>query len=381
MSQAKKEIRVLYVVDLGHELVARGMLELASRLPRGHFQTAVACPPGSELVAALQDRGVTVLPLERAGRTRLDSLVALGREIGLGRPHLVHLHGCAGADRPLAARLAGAQAVVCAWTAATGSSRPRGGWRPAGRRLSAWVADRLVDRYVVTSRDAARVLTDDKGIGPSRVAVIPPGIELERFDPRRVHRGVWRARLGAPGGVTLAGASGRLARHGAVADLLRALALVDFIDLWLVIVGEGPDREEIEQLTRTLGLQGRVFFPGRVHDPAELLADLDLFVSVEREADGAPGLLEAMAMARPVLACDVMGAADAITEGLDGRLVPMGDTAALAQGISRLIRDPQAAQRLGRNARRKVEREFSVERMVRRTALLYEQLLAGKRLE
>jgi glycosyltransferase involved in cell wall biosynthesis len=108
------------------------------------------------------------------------------------------------------------------------------------------------------------------------------------------------------------------------------------------------------------------------------LRDLDLFVLSSRQEGHPMALLEAMAMQCPVIATDIPGIAETITEGVDGRLVPAGDVPALAAAMARLLKERDRARRLGVQARRKVLATFTVDRMVRRTGVLYEELLAEK---
>jgi len=111
----------------------------------------------------------------------------------------------------------------------------------------------------------------------------------------------------------------------------------------------------------------------------ELLADLDIFVLPSLEESHPTVLLEAMAMARPVVASDIAAVSDAITDGVEGKLILAGDVPVLAEAVGAFLGDATSARRCGRNARRKVEQEYTVERMVRRSAVLYEELLSGSR--
>jgi glycosyltransferase involved in cell wall biosynthesis len=90
------------------------------------------------------------------------------------------------------------------------------------------------------------------------------------------------------------------------------------------------------------------------------------------------GLLEAMAAGRPVVATRVGGNPEVVVDGESGLLVPPQDPEALAAAVLRLLREPGLAQRLGAAARRRVEAEFTLERMVRRMEDLYADLLARR---
>ncbi len=371
--------RIVYVVDnISFRGGERTFLQLAMGLPRTRYQVAVACSPGGVFVERLQDLGVPVIAAEMRRRRRLDTVLALAREFRRRRPHIVHTQGRGDPFGRIAARLARVPAVVSTTAMISSRYQVSEPWRRALYRMIDFTTDRLVDRYIVVNRASVEALTDRHGVPRSRIVVIPNGIEIERYDPARARRGAWRGRLGVPEDATLIGAVGRLTAQKGFDDLIRAFAALDRRDVWLVIAGDGPDWEELRELARTFDVSPRVLMPGFVEDVPGLLADLDLFVLSSRREGHPMVMLEAMAMARPVVAMDIAGVGDTITDGVEGRLVPPGDIAALASAIVASIGDPEGAARRGRNARKKIEREHTVERMVRRTALLYGELLAEK---
>jgi len=349
-----------------------------SGLPRARYDAAVACTPGGVFVERLHDLGVPVIAAEMRRRRRLDTVLALAREFRRRRPHIVHTQGRGDPFGRLAARLAGVPAVVSTTAMISSRYEVSEWWRKLMYRLIDSTTDRLVDRYIVVNRASVETLTDRHRIPPSRVAVIPNGIEIDRYDPDRAETGAWRARLRVPGGATLIGGIGHLNWQKGFPDLIKAFASLEIPDAWLVIAGDGPDWEELRGLARSLGVAERVVMPGFADDVPGLLADLDLFVLSSHREGHPMVLLEAMAMARPVVATDIAGVGDTIADGVDGRLVPVGDVAALAEAMATLLGDPKTARRLARNARKKIEREYTVERMVRRTAVLYDELLAEK---
>jgi glycosyltransferase involved in cell wall biosynthesis len=222
------------------------------------------------------------------------------------------------------------------------------------------IAGRFVDKFVVLNRSVGDELAKRFRVSPSKVVVIPNGVGLERYDPVHPRSEAWRARLGIPNSAVLVGGIGRLVPEK-------------------VIAGDGPDWEELHALVDVFDLRDRVLLPGFVDDVPGFLADLDVFVLPSLTEEHPVVLLEAMAMACPVVATEIAGIGDTIADGIDGRLVVAGDVPSLAEAIGALLRDPTAARRFGRNARRKIEQEYTVESMVRRTAVLYEELLSGGR--
>ncbi len=371
--------RIVYVVDnVSFRGGERTVLQLAGGLPRARYEVAVACSPGGVLVERLQDLGVPVIGAEMRRRRRLDTVLALAHTFRRLKPHIVHTQGRGDPFGRVAARLARVPAVVSTTAAIAGRYMVNERWRRALFRLIDFTTDRLVDRFIVVDRRSVEVLAERHGIPTSRVVVIPNGIELDRLDPASTQRGAWRKRLGVADDAFLIGGLGRLAWEKGFADLIKAFAALGSSETWLVIAGDGPDWEELRALAGALDVSSRVLFTGFIEDVPGLLADLDLFVLSSHQEGHPLALLEAMAMGTPVVATDIAGVAETITDGVDGLLVPAGDVPALAEAIRAVGRDPEIAARMSRGARKKIEREYTVERMVRRTAVLYDGLLAEK---
>ncbi len=174
---------------------------------------------------------------------------------------------------------------------------------------------------------------------------------------------------------------GRLRYYKGLQVLLKAMK---DIEAHLLIVGDGPMRQEWEALTVELALTKRVTFLGHIPD-AELPAyyqACDLFVlpSTHRSETWGAVQIEAMACGKPVV-CTELGTGTSYVNlhGETGLVVPPRDSAALAQAINQLLADPDLRRRLGERGRQRAEQEFSKEIMVEATIALYERLLSNGR--
>ncbi|MBW1613078.1 MAG: glycosyltransferase [Deltaproteobacteria bacterium] len=153
-------------------------------------------------------------------------------------------------------------------------------------------------------------------------------------------------------------------------DVLR-----EYPDARFLIVGEGPLRDKLKVKSEELSVEDKVVFTGFRSDIKEILSAVDLLV-VPSLLEGFPMVtLEAMAMAKPIVATNIDGITEQITDGVTGILVPPKDPSALAKAIIRALTNKELARSMGLSAREKVELEFSVEKMVAETERVYLSLL------
>jgi glycosyltransferase involved in cell wall biosynthesis len=147
-----------------------------------------------------------------------------------------------------------------------------------------------------------------------------------------------------------------------------------------LLAGEGELEESLKTLAAELGIRDSTFFLGRCEKIAELLSISDVCVLSSKAEGFSNSILEYMAAARPVVATDVGGAAEAIIEGETGYLTPSGDDKTMAEKIISLLGDPGRAQAMGSRGRQVVEERFSCEAQLADTEKLYEKLLTIRQL-
>jgi glycosyltransferase involved in cell wall biosynthesis len=161
--------------------------------------------------------------------------------------------------------------------------------------------------------------------------------------------------------------------------LLRALAGLRQAEWELDLIGDGPLAQRMQSLAVDLGLRDRINFLGQRMDVPQRLADAQVSLLVTNW-EGLPlSILEAMRAGLPVIATDVAGIGEAISDGDSGYLVPRGDVRQLQDRIGRLLGDPRLRLRQGQAARARYERHFTLEQFVGRTLAVYEDVLAERK--
>jgi len=210
--------------------------------------------------------------------------------------------------------------------------------------------------------------------------VVPNGIDL-KDDVAESDRELIRSEYGIPADAIVVGTVGRLAEVKRQDRLLKAAAELSLGNrkLWVLIVGEGPERDRLVQLATSLGIQERVRLVGYQSQPNRFLRAMDLFVLTSR-SEGLPiSLLEAWASRLPVISTNVGGVPDVISEGIDGLIVPNDDGLGLAVAISKLLGDADSAKRLGMAGLKVVTERFSLATMARTYETEYRALISGMR--
>jgi glycosyltransferase involved in cell wall biosynthesis len=201
--------------------------------------------------------------------------------------------------------------------------------------------------------------------------VVPNGIDAELFRPRP--RAALRNELSLDQGPVFV-AVGRLNVEKGMDKAIEALARLDH-DARLVIVGDGEEREKLQQLARALRVDERVLFTGlQPHEMvAKYLAAADVFLFPTVRAEAAPLVLpQAMSCGLPVVASDIGGITEVVQRsGENGILIPPGDLRRLVSAMETLLQDSDLRARLGEAARRRVLADYTVERMVERTLGAY----------
>jgi len=210
--------------------------------------------------------------------------------------------------------------------------------------------------------------------------VIRLGIELDaRVAAQQDGRSESRRYLGIPLNRFAVGWIGRMTAVKRTDDVLLAFkALRDSgVDACLCMVGDGPDRGQLERRAHELGIVRDTLFLGYQEDVASFYAAFDALVLPSGNEGTPVSAIEALAAGRPVVATRVGGVPDVVRDGEDGFLVEAGATDELADRLARLARDPDLREEMGRRGRERVLPRYAVDRLVDDVDRLYRSLLSA----
>lgn len=365
-----------------HRLDRAGAEVLAADLARGlreQFDFVFFCLDGlGPLADELAEDGFTVEALDR--QPGLDRGLArrLRERLAHHRVRLIHAHQytpffySALARGVLKRQLPGAGVLFT----------EHGRHVPDHHSLKRSLANKLLlkktDRVTAVSQFVKSALVRNEGIPAKRISVVHNGIDPGR-QPTDDDRAQARSLLGISPDRPVVMQVARLHPVKDHGTALRAWAIVhqQMPDALLVFVGDGPQRDHLETLTETLGLQDAVQFLGSVDNARQLIHSADLCMLTSLSEGLSVTLLEAMAAAKPIVATDVGGNPETIVNGDTGLLTPRGDIQALAQAILQLLPNaPYTARTLGSAGRKRLLNAFTADRMHSLYAHHYESMTA-----
>lgn len=383
MTSKDKRYRILHIIDhLGSGGAQEAVCQLVRYGQRQRFQPEVVALSGAgHYFDMLQSWGVPVQSLAPHAFVRAAIpliFLRLFRLLARNRYDVVHTH-LIGAN-VLAAPLAALFRVPVRFTHDHTNDDVR--HRSFIHRSLDTLANRLNHHIIAVSSSIRTFLCQQERISSQKVSVIYNSVDLHRFTPRNdlsVKERVRRT-LGLPDEALLVGGVGRLHYQKNFPLFLEVAAEVcaRLPQAFFVIAGEGPERAELEAMSRKLGLASRVRFLGFVKEMPELYQSLDLLL-LTSHFEGTPlTVLEALAMGVPVVASSVDGVAEVLEDGKDGILVPPGRRDHFVKGVCQVLQDQSLWRHFSRSGQKKAQQHHSAEAMVRQVEALYLRYLEDR---
>ena len=342
---------------------------LAQGLPRDEFAPhVVALTRGGPYQQVLEAAGIPVSVIGKTWKADLGAYFRLKRELHRLQPDLVHtwLFAASAYTRLALGRRPRCPVVV--------SERCVDTWKSAWQlQVDRWLAPRA--SAIVGNSLSVLQFYEQHGIPVRLLHPISNGVPPAP-EQGMSHEEVCRA-VNIPTDSFLAGYLGRLAPQKRVQDLVWAVETLRQIrpQFHLLVIGEGPERERLENFADAIGCSGTVHFLGHRDDAAAWMAGLDTFCLASSFEGMSNSLMEAMVAGKPVVVSDIPANRELVTHEQTGLLVKLGDGVGYMQFFRRLMDEPELGPRLGAAAQQHMREHFSVEKMIQHHVELYRTLL------
>jgi glycosyltransferase involved in cell wall biosynthesis len=374
-----KKIKVLEMIDrpfLGGGQI--NLLALARFLDREMFEISVCSRGNGPLVETLSEEGIPHFPISFSKRVQKGKVIEIVALLDSHNFDILHTHG-------------GVAGLYGRWSAHRCDRPPKIvhtlhgihylHYRNFFLKYLYIYLERLFSRFsdaVIFVSDADRergrrfnLVPDDK------VVLIKNGIDFDVFESEAYAK-EGRSELGFESSGPVVGTVARLHRQKGLPYLFRAAKKIQesIPEATVWILGGGSLMTKFQKLRKKLDLEETVHLLGERKDVAQHLSRFDVFV-LPSLWEGLPySLLEAAALAKPVVATDIDGVREIIQNGKTGLLVAAKDPELLAQAAVRLLHESEYAATLGRNLKDATQREFSLSQMLQKTQDLYLKLAA-----
>ena len=368
---------ILYVITKSNWGGAqRQVFDLATNLPEDKFETAVALGGGGLLKEKLDGAGIRTIAVETLGRdikifNDLISFFKIFQIIKKEKPDILHLHSSkVGFLGALIGRLLGIKKIIYTvhgWMFL--EKQPQ--WWTITMRFFSWLTILLTHKTIAVSENDKNASADFIGV-KNKITVIPNGINTINF----LEKSEARKKI-LPNQKTLDGEFW----FGTIAELHKNKGLnfaIEALDknlpAVLVIVGEGEERKNLERLILERELQEKVFLVGQIDNTATLLKAFDVFL-LPSTKEGMPySILEAGAAGRPVIASNVGGLPEIITDMESGILVRAGRPAEIRKAMEFLINNPERRAAFGAALQNVITEKFGLSKMLSQIETLYNSL-------
>lgn len=372
-----KPIKILYTIP---NFITAGsgrvMANILERLDRSRFEPMICVQTeGGKIYDELRDKGyqVIVAPFTVSAKpyhSFFHRAALIARNFKQYEAKLWHsFHYSDDYSEPIIAKIAGTKGWVY--------TKKAMGWGSRAWKLRSTLANRII----ADNHDMPRLFFNTPLLR-KKVSVIHHGVDLNEYYPIEAKHNRYVNKLWMKENSISIGCVAHLVPVKGHPTLIEAVSRLS--DAHLYLAGKPMDEDYIHALheqVEALRMIWRVHFLGGVEDVPSFLGDMDIVVLPTWDKwrrEGCPvALLEAMACGKACIATDVPGSRDIIEDGVSGLLVEPENAIALAEAIQRLIDDPELRDRIGKAARLRIEKHFSIEKEVAAHEQLYEEMMAG----
>lgn len=348
------------------------ILNLSDQLQKRGYDVTIACRPDRWVENRAQQMGLATVPIRVLKQQDWQDFGALRRLMREKQIDVMHVHWST-------------DVVVPGWAAVREHIPVRVMSRhmpyPFKNRLGTYLYTQVLYTKLVTVSDSVRKTLLKCGVAENRVEVIHHGTDVAAFSKTTQTVQEARQSLEIPENTIAVGIVGRIAPekgHKVLLDAARSLK--GRYPLTYVVIGDGPDSDQMKETVRTYNLESNVIFAGFRDDVNNAISAMDIVTVPSTWNEPCSAVVQqAMALRKPVVGTLAGGTPEMVLEGETGLLVPPSDSEALADALARLAGDAFLRKRLGDAGRERVEALFSLQVMTDKIEDLYQREYANSR--
>lgn len=364
---------IIFRLDYGG--MENGVVNLVNRLPLNQYRhVIIALSEAGEFKQRILRNDVDVYALHKRPGKDFIAYWRLYKLLKKLKPALTHTRNIGTWDCAIIAWLSGVPVRI----------HGEHGWDvhdPDGNSIKyVWIRKILnvfISRFITVSIDLKGYLVRVVGINPKKITYICNGVDTDRFKPRQIGQLSILPRDRFPLGCIVIGSVTRFTEIKDPLNLVQAFIKLrselgkQEIDVRLLMIGDGPLRLTALNLLQEAGQAGAAWLPGSRDDLPLLMQEMDIFALGSLKEGISNTLLESMASGVPLVATMTGGNIEIIEHEMTGRLVPVGDSQALAAAVLYYVKNNEIRQRHGAAARDRAESYYSLERMLENYYNLY----------
>ncbi|MFH1379831.1 MAG: glycosyltransferase family 4 protein [bacterium] len=368
------KIKVLYIME-GSSFGggSRAFLQLVKGMNKELFDPSFACLSGGQLHQHLTRAGIRHYPLDFIRLISPKIFWDLWKIFKKEQPHIVHNQGTrVEFYSRITARLTKIP-VIFSTAAMYIDDFDIGCIKKAVYSCMDWISRKYAHHFIVVSEAGKQKLINMYHIRPEKISVIYNGIEPEIYNPERYDAAALKHKLGIPPDALVIGSAGRLCYQKAFHVFIESAAqvLASYPNIQFLLVGDGPLKKDLEQLAHKSGIDKNIIFTGFRNDIPEMLACMDIFV-LSSILEGNPIiLLEAMAMAKPMVVTEIDGVKEVVENHKSAYVVNPGNPQAMADCIKDLIKDKHKAKNMGLRSQQEAKAKYDIKQAIKFHEKLY----------
>ncbi|MBE0469753.1 MAG: TIGR03088 family PEP-CTERM/XrtA system glycosyltransferase [Methyloprofundus sp.] len=366
------------IFRLGVGGLENGLINLINNMPTDQYRHMIICLKGStEFRQRLKRKDVQIIDLQKKDGQDWRSFIRLYRILKQHKVDIIHTRNLAAIEYQVSAFLAGVKFRV----------HSEHGWDtfdPEGNNKKYQCLRRLLSPlikvFIPLSLHLQDYLVEKVKIPKSKIKRICNGVDIKKFYPTTVRSALFDCPLPFDEKNVYIGTVGRM--HGVKDQITFVTAFILLVQahqeligkVYLILIGDGPLRQEAIALLAKHQLLQIAWLPGEREDIADIMRSLDIFV-LPSQAEGISNtILEAMATGLPVIATAVGGNLELVIPSETGLLVPPSDPEAMSEAMLSLLIDKDKRQKLSENSHQRVLEHFSIQAMVTKYTEVYDSL-------